>query len=131
MAPNVTLVSLRAGQDRATSSSGPSVDALTYAGNNGVDVVNMTYYIDPWLYNCNEQRGGLARGAGGAGHDHRGDPARPDYARARGVALVGSGNGHTDKTRPARTPQPRISPGAANPRSVTADCLTMPNEGTG
>ena len=30
----------------------PDVDALTYAGDNGIDVVNMSFYIDPWLYNC-------------------------------------------------------------------------------
>ena len=36
---------------RATSSSA-RLDALTYAGDHGIDVVNMSYYIDPWLYNC-------------------------------------------------------------------------------
>lgn len=29
-----------------------TVDALTYAGDVGIDVVNMSYYIDPWLFNC-------------------------------------------------------------------------------
>ncbi len=29
-----------------------ALDALTYAGNLGIDVVNMSYYVDPWLYNC-------------------------------------------------------------------------------
>ena len=31
---------------------GPVVNALTYAGNDGLDVVNMSFYVDPWLYNC-------------------------------------------------------------------------------
>src|SRR5215218_8601791 len=52
VAPNVTLVNLRAGQDSGFFFLQPSVDALTYAGDNGVDVVNMSYYIDPWLFNC-------------------------------------------------------------------------------
>ena len=52
VAPNVTLVNLRAGQDSGFFFLQPSVDALTYAGDHGIDVVNMSYFIDPWLYNC-------------------------------------------------------------------------------
>jgi subtilisin family serine protease len=49
VAPNVKLVNLRAGQDSGYFFLQPSVDALTYAGDHGIDVVNMSYYIDPWL----------------------------------------------------------------------------------
>src|SRR3954451_25177445 len=52
VAPKVDLVNIRAGQDSGYFFLGPSLDALTYAGDHGVDVVNMSYYIDPWLYNC-------------------------------------------------------------------------------
>ena len=52
VAPDVELVNIRAGQDSGYFFLQPSVDALTYAADIGVDVVNMTYYIDPWLYNC-------------------------------------------------------------------------------
>src|SRR5215213_7106261 len=52
VAPKVELVNIRAGQDSGYFFLQPSVDALTYAADNGVDVVNMSYYIDPWLYNC-------------------------------------------------------------------------------
>ena len=52
VAPGVDLINIRAGQDSGYFFLQPSVDALTYAGDNGVDVVNMSYYIDPWLYNC-------------------------------------------------------------------------------
>jgi len=52
VAPNVTLVNLRAGQDSGYFFLQSTVDALTYAGDIGVDVVNMSYYTDPWLYNC-------------------------------------------------------------------------------
>ena len=48
----MTLVNLRAGQDSGYFFLQPSVDALTYAGDHGIDVVNMSYYIDPWLFNC-------------------------------------------------------------------------------
>jgi subtilisin family serine protease len=52
VAPGVELVNLRAGQDSGYFFLGPTVNALTYAGDNGIDVVNMSFYIDPWLYNC-------------------------------------------------------------------------------
>ena len=52
VAPGVDLVNLRAGQDSGYFFLQPTVDALTYAAENGIDVVNMSYYIDPWLYNC-------------------------------------------------------------------------------
>ena len=25
---------------------------MTYAADNGIDVVNMSYFTDPWLFNC-------------------------------------------------------------------------------
>ncbi len=46
MAPGVDLVNLRAGQDAGYFFLGPVLDALTYAGDNGIDVVNMSFYID-------------------------------------------------------------------------------------
>ena len=52
VAPKVDLVNIRAGQDSGYFFLGPTLDALTYAGDNGIDVVNMSFYIDPWLYNC-------------------------------------------------------------------------------
>ena len=52
VAPKVELVNLRAGQDSGYFFLQPTLDALTYAGDNGIDVVNMSFYIDPWLYNC-------------------------------------------------------------------------------
>ncbi len=52
VAPQATIVNLRAGQDSGFFFLQPSVDALTYAGKHGIDVVNMSYYVDPWLFNC-------------------------------------------------------------------------------
>jgi len=47
VAPRVELVNLRAGQDSGYFFLQGTVDALTYAGNNDVDVVNMSFYVDP------------------------------------------------------------------------------------
>jgi subtilisin family serine protease len=52
VAPEATLVNIRAGQDSGYFFLGPTVDALTYAGDAGIDVVNMSFYVDPWLFNC-------------------------------------------------------------------------------
>jgi subtilisin family serine protease len=52
VAPDVDLVNIRAGQDAGYFFLQPTLEALEYAGDIGVDVVNMSFYTDPWLYNC-------------------------------------------------------------------------------
>ena len=52
IAPNVTLVELKGGQDSGYFFLDSVVNALVEAGNLGLDVVNMSFYTDPWLYNC-------------------------------------------------------------------------------
>ena len=45
-------MNVRAGQDSGYFFLYETVAALTYAGDAGLDVVNMSFYTDPWLYNC-------------------------------------------------------------------------------
>ncbi|MGI3781062.1 MAG: S8 family peptidase, partial [Janthinobacterium lividum] len=52
VAPDVDLINIRAGQDSGYFFLQPTLEALEYAGDIGVDVVNMSFYTDPWLYNC-------------------------------------------------------------------------------
>ena len=52
VAPDATLVNLRAGQDSGYFFLYETVAALTAAGDMRLDVVNMSFYTDPWLYNC-------------------------------------------------------------------------------
>ncbi|CAA9569728.1 MAG: Secreted subtilisin-like protease [uncultured Thermomicrobiales bacterium] len=135
VAPNVTLVNLRAGQDSGLFFLQPTVDALTYAGDIGVDVVNMSYYIDPWLYNCTTNPS--PDDSPQAQEEQRTIVAATqralDYARARGVTLVAAaGNGHTDLGRPTLDESsPSFPEGAARPRRVDNSCLSMPSEGRG
>jgi lantibiotic leader peptide-processing serine protease len=131
VAPKVTLVNLRAGQDSGFFFLQPSVDALTYAGDAGIDVVNMSYFIDPWLFNC---------------RDHPADsPAEQleqqtvikatqralDYAHRRGVALVAAaGNGGSDYSKPVTdTTSPDFPLGTEKERVVPPKCLDLPTEG--
>jgi lantibiotic leader peptide-processing serine protease len=126
----VRLVELKAGQDSAYFFLQPVVDALTYAADAGIDVVNMSFYLDPWLYNCYanpadsprrqaEQRtiiGAMRRAL--------------DYAHARGVTVVAAlGNQHVDLGHPrADKSSPDHPGGSAYERQIdNATCFSPPS----
>jgi subtilisin family serine protease len=132
VAPGVTLVSIRGGQDSGLVFLQPVLDALSYGADIGLDVINMSFYIDPWLYNCPdnpadspeqqlEQRTTIAA-----------MNRALDYAHRRGVTLVGSlGNNHEDLGHPRTdTSSPDFPAGAAHPREIdNATCRDLPAEG--
>ena len=134
VAPNVTLVNLRAGQDSGFFFLGPTVDALTYAGDNGIDVVNMSFFTDPWLYNCRNNPADSAAEQLEQATIIDATQRALDYARAHGVTLVAAlGNEHQDLGAALKTDE--ISPdfplNTEKVREVTNDCLDMPLEGNG
>lgn len=139
VAPDVTLVNVRAGQDSGFFFLGPVTKALTYSGDIGIDVVNMSFYVDPWLYNC---RGGAPQDSAPAAADQaiiiEAMTRALNYANARGVTLVAAlGNAHEDLSKP----RPDVtSPDYDNPAynwdnvpyTRTIDnhtCLDLPVEG--
>lgn len=132
VAPKVSLVNIRAGQDSGFFFLEPTIKALRYAGDAGIDVVNMSFYIDPWLYNCAanpadspaeqaEQRTiveAIQRALG--------------YANRRGVTLVSAlGNEHTDLGNPGvDATSPDFPADTAHERTIdNATCLNLPAEG--
>jgi subtilisin family serine protease len=132
VAPGVTIVSIRGGQDSGFLFLQPVLNALTYGADIGLDVINMSFYIDPWLYNCTnnpadtpeqqlEQRTTIAA-----------VNRALDYAHDHGVTLVGSlGNNHEDLGHP-RTDlsSPDFPLGTAHPRPIdNATCIDLPVEG--
>lgn len=142
VAPEATLVNIRGGQDSGYFFLDPVVDALTYAGDNGLDVVNMSFYVDPWLYNC---RGGAPEDAAKSPEAVAEQNMIIDamtralgYATSHGVALVGAlGNNHEDLAKPRPDTS---SPDYDNPaydwdsspwtRTIdNATCLDLPVEG--
>lgn len=131
VAPNVTLLNLRVGQDSGFIFLQPAVDALTFAGDARVDVVNMSFFIDPWLYNCASN----PADSPAAQQEQRTIIAATnralDYARKKGVTLIASaGNDHTDTGNPTiDTISPDYPPGSEYPRTVDNSCLIMPTEG--
>lgn len=133
VAPNVTIVNLRAGQDSGYFFLQASVDALTYAGDNGVDVVNMSYYIDPWLYNCANNPADSPEAQLEQRTIIEGTKRALRYARRHGVTLVAAaGNEHTDTGNPTSdATSPDFPPDTAYPRTVDNSCLDLPLEGGG
>ncbi|MEU7870561.1 S8 family serine peptidase [Dactylosporangium sp. NPDC049140] len=132
VAPNVSLVELKGGQDSGYFFLEPTVNALVHAANNGIDVVNMSFYVDPWLYNC------VANPA-----DSAADQAEQrtiikamfralTYAHSKGVTLVSAlGNNHEDKGKP-RTDisSPDYPVDTAYDRPVdNSTCWDLPTEG--
>ncbi len=133
VAPRVSLVNLRAGADSGYFFLQPTVDALTYAGDHGIDVVNMSFYVDPWLYNCASNPTDSPEAQAQQRTIVEATERALDYARARGVTLVSAaGNGHTDLGRPAFDgSSPDYPPDAAYDRQVDNSCKVMPTEADG
>lgn len=135
IAPEATIVNIRGGQDSGYFFLTPVVDALTYAGDEGLDVVNMSFYVDPWLYNCE----------GGAPEDSPEEAAEQDliiaamsealaYAQDKGVTLVGAlGNNHEDLANPRNDfSSPDYPGGTEHERTIdNATCFDLPTEGEG
>ena len=80
VAPNVTLVNLRAGQDSGFFFLFETLAALTYAADNGIDVVNMSFFTDPWLFNCRETRRTLRQRSRNRPRSSRRPTCALDYA---------------------------------------------------
>mgnify|MGYP000666269029 CR=1 FL=1 len=132
VAPKVTLVNIRGGQDSGYFFLSPVANALTYAGNAGLDVVNMSFYVDPWAYNC----------LGGAPEDSAAEAREQEtiikvmnralnYANDHNVTLVAAaGNGHEDLAKPrVDTSSPDFG-GAPHPRTIiNKRCFDLPVEG--
>ena len=140
VAPEATLVNIRAGQDSGYFFLGPTVSALTYAAAAGIDVVNMSFYVDPWLYNCPSADDYVEAPEGHPTADELAEQRviydamieALDIAHAAGVTLVAAaGNGATDLDTPTRfdDTSPDYPPGINYPQTVTSDCLDLPTEG--
>jgi subtilisin family serine protease len=133
VAPGVTLVNIRGGQDSGYLFLEPVAAALTYGADVGLDVINMSFYVDPWLYNC----------IGGAPEDDDAAAAHQEmiiktmeralrYAHRKGVTLVGSlGNNHEDLSNPrVDGSSPDYPPGEAYDRTIDdRSCFDLPVEG--
>jgi lantibiotic leader peptide-processing serine protease len=143
VAPNVTLVNIRAGQDSGFFFLEPVLNAMEYAANTGIDVVNMSFYTDPWLYNCpldhpaTDPATGAPIDSPAAQQEQQAiidlTQRAVDYGRAHGVTFVAAaGNSATNLGNPTfDDTSPDYPPGTAYARTVTNFCLDVPTETEG
>jgi lantibiotic leader peptide-processing serine protease len=139
VAPDATLVNLRAGQDSGFFFFFETIAAIAYAADHDIDVVNMSFYTDPWLYNCDTRDDIVAGTVSNAelaqqAMIRKGIIDAVNYARGKGVTLVAAaGNQHLDLAAPTRfdDTSPDYPLGTAKPLTVTKDCLDLPSEAPG
>jgi subtilisin family serine protease len=136
VAPDATIVNVRAGQDSGYFFLYETVAALAYAGDAGLDVVNMSFFTDPWLFNCETISDYIS---GDVTAEQIAEQAMirqlvqaaTAYASSKGVTLVAAaGNSHFNLALSVRPDaiSPDYPPGAEEPRVVTDNCLILPSE---
>ncbi|MFI0486031.1 S8 family peptidase [Actinomadura sp. 9N215] len=134
VAPNVSIVNLRVGQDSGYFFLQPTVDGLTYAAKNGIDVVNMSYYVDPWLWNCGDNPADSPQDQLEQRTIVTAVQRALDFAHKRDVTLVAAaGNHYVDYTKTnvdGTSPDfPSVPGEKPYERTIPASCLSMPGEG--
>ncbi|MET9318158.1 S8 family serine peptidase [Kribbella sp. NPDC003505] len=122
VAPNATIVAIKACTIAGYCFADSVAAALRYAGDQRLDVVNLSLFADPWLYFCGndaEQRALLQDLQSAA-----------RYAQQRGVVIVAAaGNEAQDLGHPTTdTISPDWPPDAAVERIVHNNCRVAPAE---
>jgi lantibiotic leader peptide-processing serine protease len=130
VAPKVDLVNIRAGQDSGFFLLQPTVDALTYAGRVGIDVVNMSFYIDPWLFNCASNPADTPAQQAEQRLIVEATTRAVNFAHRRGVTLIAAaGNESTDLGHPTfDDTSPDFGDAPPHDRTIDNGCLSMPSE---
>lgn len=122
VAPEATIVALKACTEVGYCFADSVAAALRYAGDQGIDIVNMSLYADPYLYYCKsdaEQKAILKELESAA-----------RYAQQKGVLIVSAaGNELDDLQHPEiDASSPDWPPGAAEVREVKNNCRVAPAE---
>lgn len=122
VAPDATIVGLKACTIAGYCFADSVAAALRYAGDAGLDVVNLSLFADPYLYYCKnepDQRAILRELESAA-----------RYAQQRGVLIVASsGNDQADLQHPGvDTISPDWPPGSEEVRDVGNECRVVAAE---
>ncbi|HCA84910.1 MAG TPA: peptidase S8 [Streptomyces sp.] len=123
VAPNVKLSSIKVSQaDNSLFFAEAVVCAFVFAAEHGVEVTNNSYYVDPWMFNCEDQLDQAAI------LDAVGRAAK--YAQRKGAVNVASaGNSDFDLASDAIVDD--SSPNDSSPVERTIDpgeCLDVPTQ---
>ncbi len=122
VAPEATIVALKACTQDGFCFVDSVAAALRYAGDHHLDVVNLSLFADPYLYYCKSEAGQRAM------LSELESAAR--YARQQGVLVVASaGNEQADLQHPGvDTISPDWPPDTAVTRDVQNNCRVAPAE---
>ncbi len=122
VAPQASIVALKAGTAEGFFFTQSVVDSLVYAGDQKLDVVNMSFFADPWLFNCRNdaEQKAIIQAIGRAAR----------YAQQKGVVLVAAaGNEGINLNKPIEDEiSPDFPPGAPVTRPVNNSCVVLPTE---
>jgi subtilisin family serine protease len=125
VAPMATIVALKSGTEEGYFFTDSVVDGLMYAGDKKLDVVSMSFFADPWLFNCknDKEQKAIVEAISRAAR----------YAQQRGVVLVAAaGNDGIDMNHPVTDEiSPDYPPGANVTRPVGNNCVVLPTEISG
>jgi subtilisin family serine protease len=125
IAPEATIVALKACTEEGYCFADSVAAALRYAGDNEIDVVNLSLFADPYLYYCKSEKEQKAI--------LKDLEAAARYAQQQGVLIVASaGNEQADLQHPGLdTISPDWPPGNEEVRDVMNNCRVAPAELTG
>jgi len=118
-APGVKVASLKVSEpETALFYSEAVVCAMVYAADHGIEVTNNSYYVDPWLYNCDDQadQKAIAESVQRAIR----------YAQGKGVTTVSSA-GNSSHDLAASEIVDDTSPDDGTPVERTIDPATCPD----
>jgi len=122
VAPNVKIATIKAGNDSGYFFPEAVVCAFMWAADNGIQVTNNSYFVDPWLFNCRNDAGQRAI--------WKAEQRAIRYAMSKGVVVVAAqGNENIDLSKKnVDTISPDYPPGSAVEREVTNACVVIPVE---
>ena len=122
VAPDATIVGLKACTVAGFCFIDSVAAALRYAGDHQIDVVNLSLFADPYLYYCSNDAGQRAM------YKQMKDAAK--YAQQRGVVIVAAaGNEADDLGHPVTDDiSPDWPPDTAETRRIRNNCRVAPAE---
>ncbi|HEY8702066.1 MAG TPA: S8 family serine peptidase [Arthrobacter sp.] len=120
VAPNVKIAGIKAGNADGFFYPESVVCAFMWAGSNGIQVTNNSYFADPWLFNCKNDEGQRAI--------WEAERRAIKFAQQNGTTVVASAGNQSDDL--AHPTQDVTSPDNSTPvtRDISNACAVVPVE---
>ncbi|MFE2752851.1 S8 family serine peptidase [Actinosynnema sp. NPDC059335] len=121
VAPGVRIASVKVVDDAGFIYPEYAVCGFMWAAERGMTITNNSYFIDPWVFTCQDQQGQSVV--------YEAVRRAVEHASARGVLTVAAaGNAAVDLTKPGRdaVSPTNAAPEDVRPRPVDNSCLVLP-----